>query len=242
MFSSFNISLCPVSVARWKQKIEDKLKEKKQGIVFIVGMSDANGTEKDILDMQNVFAKLNFALFLEHNLTANDTKNLTKAIAAYPDFSIKYKYIIFYYAGHGGITSNGDAVLKPVQDSNETEFVFVERDIIRPIEAGLKDKCLLFFFDCCLSVARGVDEGLTPDLNIGPIHNNSLVAYASSVGEKAFGDKNGGFWTKTLVKHLERNERLVTILSDVRFEVQKGYNQKCTLKDNLATPVNLKGI
>ncbi len=210
--------------------------------MFIVGMSDARGTEKDILEMQNVFARLNFALFLEHNLTANDMRNLAKAIAAYPDFpeAIFYKYIAFYYAGHGGITPNGDAVLKPVQDSNEREFVFVERDIIRPIETGLKKKCLLFLFDCCLSVASGVAG--TPDLNIRSIHSSSLVAYASSLGEKAFGDKNGGYWTKTLVKHLERNERLVTILSDVNIEVRKEYNQKCTLKDNLGSPVNLKGI
>ena len=207
-------------------------------------MIDAAGAGEDLSNVQDTFKALNFAFLPLFNPSANNMKDLAQAIAKYPfpKRGSSYRYIAFYYGGHGGISSSGDSILAPMKSSKEKEYVLVEGDIIRRIGDGQVGKCLLFFFDCCQSYAG--DEVTTanpPGLKVKAIHEDSLVAHASSFGEKSFGsEKYGGVWTKALCKNLLKDERLVVILDDTNTEV-KGKGQQCSFTSNLKQPVNLKG-
>ena len=135
------------------QDYRDKIKAimkaagNRQGIIFIVGMSDATGADVDIRNMDDTFCKLNFAVFTEKNPNTSEMKALAKAIGTinFPK-KIFYNYIAFYYTGHGGIDDNGKTFFKSLQaDTASKEYVYLENDIMSPITLGQKEKCLLFF-------------------------------------------------------------------------------------------------
>ena len=210
-----------------------------QGIAFIEEMSSAAGSNKDGSKMEKAFEKLNFAVFRMTNLPANNMKALTQAIAEVK-FPIVYKYIAFYFAGHGGINSNGDSFIQAVQQGNESDRVYISKDIINVIQRGQKAKRLLFFFDCCMSLAH--NDGKDPPPNINVTGSNTLVARASSFGEKSFGTKNGGFWTNSLGEHIGDDNLLIAILDVVNSEVRKKYGQHCNVYNTgFDSPINLKG-
>ena len=233
------------AVAEWKASIEELISgnPRSQGIVFIEEMSSAAGANKDGRKMEIVFEKLNFAVFRMTNLPANRMKALTRAIAAvaFPKLKKFYKYIAFYFAGHGGINrSNGGSFIQAVKQGNESDRVYVSSEIINVIQLGQKEKRLLFFFDCCMSVAPE-DGRDPPDINV--TGSNILVARASSFGEKSFGVKDGGgFWTSTLCKYLGQDELLIKILDDTNIEVRNKYGQHCNYYNTgFSSPINLKG-
>ena len=210
-----------------------------QGIAFIEEMSSATGSNKDGSKMEKAFEKLNFAVFRMTNLPANNMKALTQAIAEVK-FPIVYKYIAFYFAGHGGINKNGDSFIQAVQQGNESDRVYISKDIINVIQRGQKAKRLLFFFDCCMSLAH--NDGKDPPPNINVTGSNTLVARASSFGEKSFGTKNGGFWTNSLGEHIGDDNLLIAILDVVNSEVRKKYGQHCHVYNTgFDSPINLKG-
>ena len=66
-----------------------------------MGIYGADGTAKDVENVEATFKHLNFATFLERDPTSAQIASLINAAAAckYPD---GYKYIAFYFAGHGG--------------------------------------------------------------------------------------------------------------------------------------------
>ena len=206
-----------------QQQIEIHYRKKPdaKGIAFIVGIYGADGTDEDVRNMSSTFEELNFAVFTERDPTRTQLACLVKAAAAvrYP---INYKFITFYFAGHGGINDSGSPYVIPMQLKGEDgKVVRVEEDIVSAFD-GTKCTCL-FFFDCCLSSGtslRGPGPHNLPKKVKAP--PGCLIAYATNIGYKSLGDKiRGGVWTHYLCKHLREPLSITTILSKTHDDVRK---------------------
>ena len=96
---------CLDSVAIKVQQIHNRTHEpafqRAQGIIFIVGVYGADGTAKDIENVEATFKELNFAVYTERDPPSFQIACLTRA-AATCQYPYRYKYIAFYFAGHGG--------------------------------------------------------------------------------------------------------------------------------------------
>ena len=188
------------------------------GIIFIVGIFGADGTEKDVQNVASTFEELNFAVYIERDPTSAQIAALMKAAAecGYPD---NYKYIAFYFAGHGGRDESGKLFIEGLQldprDPSNPEILHIEEFIIEPLK-NLNQFSRLFFFDCCQTRGNG-----TPFRNSGKQaqnpkpHPGILIAYSSSQGEKSFGDRrNGGVWTYYLCKNILKNKKIGEVLEE----------------------------
>ena len=228
-----------VEEQRIDQIMQDK--PKAQGIAFILGTFGPSGVSDDLRNMEDVFSDdLNFAVYRRDNLTSSEMKTLIEA-AAIKQYPMNYKFIAIYFAGHGGSNMNGDSFVVPMDPEGKhgDEFVYIEKDIIRPFEGRQSKKMNLFFFDCCSNVS--LDAMATPPpFQAKAVIHNSLVAYATAFGQKASGSKgSGGVWTRSLYANLKKDLPLTSVLNNVRGEV--GSKQESNYHTNLPE-VNLKGI
>ncbi len=190
------------------KKIEARLQEpqfqKVQGIIFIVGVFGTDGTALDVENVESTFKQLNFAVFVVRDPTAEEIACLMEAAGSL-DYPYKYKYVAFYFAGHGGIDKDDKPFIVGLQkDDSTTEVLYIDHYIVDPLKP-LHDKKIsrLFFFDCCQSAKKDIaffSEGRA--LKPKP-HPGQLVAYATNAGLKSWGDKkNGGIWTHHFCKNL----------------------------------------
>ena len=189
------------------------------------------GTNIDVDNMYSTFQDdLNFAVLRENNLSHDSLKCLIQAGAEYR-YPLNYDYVAFYFAGHGGIDKSGAFV-----DTSDDVHVNIQREIILPFEAGNKRKKklkLFFFFDCCLSgdVISGTNVYVT----------DGLVAFATSVGEKAAGDTiQGGLWTRYLSDNLKLDLPLINVLSQTYDAIIRKGHQSSFDKSNNIGEINLK--
>ena len=186
-------------------------------------MYNAAGTDVDVDNVSSVFKdELNFAVFIEKDPTCTQLACLVKA-AATVRYPLNYKFITFYFAGHGGINDSGSPYVIPMHLKEEDRKVLrVEEDIIS-VFAGVK-QTYLFFFDCCLS---GTSLEKHSSINHPkPIKAPAgcIIAYATNIGYKSAGDKKrGGIWTHYLCKHLRDPQPLsiTTILDKTHDDVIK---------------------
>ena len=197
-----------------KQKLKNRFKENKnaQGIVFVIGIYGPAGTDVDVENVSSTFHALNFAVCRERDLTCAEIACLAKA-AASVTFE-NYKYIAFYFAGHGGIDEYKRSFVLPMKADGK-ERLFIEENIL----SYFKDvnKGCLFFFDCCLSSSSSKS---TQDSQPSPIKGfklrapvKCLVAYATSTYHKSQGGKvGGGVWTSKLCERLSEKVSLSDIL------------------------------
>ena len=192
------------------------------GIIFIVGIFGADGTAKDVENVTSTFKNLNFAVYTERDPTSAQTAALMKA-AAECEYPSRYKYIAFYFAGHGGRDESGKLFIEGLQlNPNNPEILHIEEFIIEPLK-NLNKFSRLFFFDCCQTTGNGAPfrNGGKQAQNPKP-HSGILIAYSSSQGEKSFGDKrNGGIWTYYLCKNILKNEKIGEVLKKTFNDVRK---------------------
>ena len=111
------VHVFPVSkedLKKMKQRIANLFKERQecQGIAFVIGIHGPAGTDVDIDNVCSTFSDLNFAVWRERDITCADLACLVKAAAShkYPS----YKYVAFYFAGHGG-SVNGHPFVVPMK-------------------------------------------------------------------------------------------------------------------------------
>ena len=201
------------------QQIENRTHEpafqRAQGIIFIVGVYGADGTAKDVENVEATFKELNFAVFIERDPPSFQIACLLKAAAAC-QYPYRYKYIAFYFAGHGGRDeSTGKLFIKGLQlDESNHEILHISEFIVQPLKEikRLKKLCL---FDCCQTASSGKayrNASMTAqDLKTFP---EMLIAYSASEGQKSFGDNTkGGIWTYHLCKNLKKKEPITKVLS-----------------------------
>ena len=206
-----------------KRKLKNLFKENQdaQGIVFVIGIYGPAGTDVDVENVSTTFHALNFAVWRERDLTCADIACLAKAAASENFFG--YKYIAFYFAGHGGIDEYKRSFILPLKEDGE-ERLFIEENIL----SYFKDvnKGCLFFFDCCLSSSSSEstqDSQLSPTKGFklrAPI--KCLVAYATSTDHKSQGSKGGGgVWTRNLCERLKEEVSISDILDQTHDAVCK---------------------
>ena len=196
-----------------------------QGIILIVGMFGAAGTVVDIENVQQTFKELNFAILLIQDPTASEIASLIEGAAKF-QYPYRYKFVAFYYAGHGGIDKLGRPFVVPLQITNSnSDILHIEQFIIEPLKQ--KDLTRLFFFDCCQSqrsdtvAFRSTDMSYFVTKKPKP-HPGQVVAYAASKGQMSVGDTNkGGLWTHHLCKHLSKEHPIVTVLAETYKDVVK---------------------
>ena len=208
-----------------EQQIKNHYRKKPdaKGIAFIVGIYGADGTDEDVRNMSSTFEELNFAVFTEKDPTCTQLACLVKA-AATVRYPLNYKFITFYFAGHGGINDSGSPYVIPMQlEGEDRKILHVEEDIVSAFD-GTKRTCL-FFFDCCLSSGTSLQgpgsHNLSKKVKAPP---GCLIAYATNIGFKSAGDKiRGGVWTHYLCKHLRDPQPLpiTTILAKTHDDVIK---------------------
>ena len=138
-------------INEYKLRIENLTQEHKfthaKGIIFVVGIFGASGTAEDVENITSTFKELKFAVFSERDLTAEKIACLVAA-AAECNFPYKYRYIAFYFAGHGGTDESGEPFIVGLQaDFSKKEILHINDFIVTP----WKDlrTVRLFFFDCC---------------------------------------------------------------------------------------------
>ena len=225
------------------QSIIDAMTKKAQGIVFFIGVSDrtVGGTDMDGEQIPRVFRdELGFVVYRQENTGCTELSCLVQAIARGEWYTRKCKYMVFYYAGHGGINKDGDSFIK-LGEGEEGRF-YIQRDILSHFKrhkVNNMKKCL-FFFDCCLSEADGASRSHNyPEV---PIH--CLTAFATCSGERSKGfDATGGVWTRQLCEKLKLQLSISDILDHTHTAVLEmcGETQKPVYVSN-AGAVFLKGM
>ena len=206
-----------------------------QGIIFDVAilMTDLShhpgGNQTDEFNIMNTFHReLNFTVCPLEDPTPSRLACLLQAAAEFNMYPQCYKFIAFYYSGHGGIDDFGRKYILPEKDdSSHAHVLYIEEDILYHFQfrSNNKDRKCLFFFDCCLGYKKGVPVCGTAPLSSGlniPCPPKSLVAYATSINHLSQGnDRNGGLWTECLCKHLRNKSTLSKILEDTHHAVEK---------------------
>ena len=207
--------------------------KKPQGIMFIVGMYGAPGTDVDVKTVQTTFEHpdINFAILFTQDPTSAQLSALIAAASEY-GYPFCYKFVAFYFCGHGGIDNNRNPFVQTLSEGR----VFIEPSIIEPLRSIQKIR--LFFFDCCLSQpsptagARSVDTARSDDTSNAPpiIKSNctqgEVVAYSVSKGQKAYGEQDeGGEWTRRLCVNILKPDPIVIVLAKTNREVQEAGGQ-----------------
>ncbi len=206
--------------------------KKPQGIIFIVGMHGVAGTDVDVKKVQSTFEHpdINFVVLSIQSPTSAQLSALIAAASKY-EYPFRYKFVAFYYSGHGGTDNNGNPFVLTLSEGQ----VFIEQSIIEPLKSI--ERIRLFFFDCCLSQptigAKSVDTAKSGDTSSAPpiIKRNrpqgEVVAYAVSKGQAASGDQNrGGEWTRRLCVNILRPDPIVMVLAKTNREVQEAGGQQ----------------
>ena len=217
--------------ARIHECVKHYNNKKPQGIMFIVGMFGAPGTDVDVKNIQTTFEhpNINFAILPIQSPTSARLSAMIAAASKY-GYPFCYKFVAFYFSGHGGTDKDGNPFVQTLSEGR----VFIEPSIIEPLKSI--EKIRLFFFDCCLSQpsttagACSVDTARSDDTsNIKKCNRRKgeVVAYAVSKGQKAFGDqKEGGEWTRRLCVNVLRSDPIVTVLAKTNDDMQELGHQR----------------
>ena len=217
-----------------------------QGIIFTIGMFGPGGTTLDVDKIQSTFKRLNFSVFLYPNPNCIKINNLVRATAEmkYPD---TYRFIAFYYTGHGGRNEQGSYIV-PVQPTGSVDgFVNIEKCIVEPLQ-HLK-LVRLFVFDCCLKPGIGAstfDYHNNVQENKMKRHPSEAMVFATYKGQAAVGDtSNGGLLIHTLCEKLLEEKPLVTTLAETADIVanKRGEDQRPMITFTLNSSITImKGI
>ena len=206
--------------------------------------------------MSSTFEGLNFAVLSQSNLTASEVLSLLNIAPSFV-YPLSYKFVAFYFAGHGGIDHNGRAYILPLQlrKQGDLEKVYIEEAIVSPFSdkrsPSLKYRCRILLFDCCLatqSMRKDPDDPSSePQKFKLEAPGGCLVAYATSRTSESEGDKQrGGLWTSHLHNNLKLPLPISVILDRTHDAVKKesiasGRLQESNYHSNIGE-VYLKGI
>lgn len=188
--------------------------ESVQGIVFIIRMFGPNETALDVQNVQSTFKKLNFAAYVQCDPTAHQIVDLVKA-ATMCRYTSRYKYICFYFTGHGGRNKNGQLFIKDIQINGYNSVILnIEEYIIMPLRS-LDSLIRLFFFDC-YDKTSGNDSPNHPKVVSG-----ELIVFSSSEKQSSFGIRtNEGNFTNYLCKNLQKNLPLTEVLAITSYQIK----------------------
>ena len=110
------------------------------GIAFVVGILDPAGTHKDIREMESAFEEepLRFAVFRVSDPTCTELAALLIAAAEY-EYPITCKFIVFYFAGHGGTDDKGREFVIPRKLKGDSDILMIDHNILGPFRSRYDD-------------------------------------------------------------------------------------------------------
>ena len=199
-----------------------------QGIAVVLAAdTDPDcGTIVDYASVGSVFKnQLNFAVFQLFNPFPVEVEEIVQTLYSntnLPWLPDKYKFIVFYFSGHGGMSKNdGTIQILPCKQIGKTLQIFPT--IIDPLHYLPHTK--LFFFDCCLleihKHLQKQDDLVQSDERC-LTRGEKVIAFATSKGLGTVAtQKEGGIWTKTLVELLPEKKSLQEILGDTAGKLKK---------------------
>ena len=227
----FNVLFIDRIIA-WNQKIENCMNEVENslatGIIYVFGIFGADGTAKDVDNVKATFKSLNFAVYRVRDPTSDQIVEFVEAAAKY-NYRMAYKFVAFYFAGHGGRDEFGNAYIKGLEMPDfRAEKVLIEEAIVDPMKQIRSNITRIFFFDCCQTQSTSTRSSFHVDsyadftAKTPQPSPNQVIAYATSIGQKSFGDlKNGGIWTYHLCNNLMTELSLVNVLAKTYDDVKK---------------------
>ena len=202
--------------------------------MFIVGMYGAPGTDVDVKKVQTTFEhhNINFAILPIQSPTSARLSAMIAAASKY-GYPFCYKFVAFYFSGHGGTDKDGNPFVQTLSEGR----VFIKQSIIEPLKKI--ERIRLFFFDCCLSqpliivgalsdatVRSGGDTSSAASIKTSDHPLGEVIAYAVSKDQKAYGDpKEGGEWTRRLCVNILKPDPIVTVLAKTNGEMRKAGGQ-----------------
>ena len=227
-----------------QQLIDNRYQDKPRakGIVFIIGVTGAAGTDVDVENMSKTFRDgLEFATFREENVTCSRLACIVKAAATFK-YPLKCNYIAFYFAGHGGLDEHHRPFLKAAEkNSHNDEKLLIHDNILNQFQANFsksRRKKLIFFFDCCLSSANSSD-GKSFAMK-SPV--SCILAYATSIQQKSIGNsKTGGAWTSQLCNRITEKISLSEVLEKVNEDLRNDGFEQVPHYESSTGPVYLNG-
>ena len=187
--------------------------------------------------MSNAFTNLKFAVcdYSKYQLKEAEVKKIISAASTY-EYPDSFKYICFYYTGHGG-SCNGDPF---ILDKND-DRLFVMKEIVSPFypenAQHLGQRIRLFFFDCCLSKPYALKKSRSEE---SPLllsaRGNSLIAFSTAMKSDSKLDCNGSYWTRFLSKNLTLDKPLSTILDLTHEETVSFCREKFKTQEDIQGP------
>ena len=196
--------------------------ERKSGLAIVVGivacqLSGAAGVKEDMKNMEGVFKKLGLAVWKMKDKDSEEIAGALQAVGRYK-FPATYKFIIFYFSGHGQSQDNHPYI----HCKGDEDTLSIEKGIVAPLlvknAPDLKGLHRIFLFDCCLKDDPAKGEACRlEDISL-PSFDNILMAYATSMTFTAEGDNQGGLWTKFLAKNIMELDLPLTTVLDLTWE------------------------
>ena len=228
-----------------------------KGIVFVFGMVDVSGIDKDLENVKETFKKtLKFAVHRVENPDGQFLANFIKAAATfpyvnYPGYQDSKLKVAFYFAGHGGIDEHKRPFYLPQQLSKTKDVILIRETILSHFHRVGSGESFLFFFDCCLVASTDNkpsdmenDESLAGDESFhleAPLR--CVIAYATSVGLVSIGDTHvGGRWTSSLCKNIKEQVELGEVLALTHKDVMEiSKNTQPPQYHSCVGPIYLRG-
>ena len=108
----YNGFLLPIAELQKDFEAKMEYRDERVGFIVIFDVNDQEtGTHVDVKKVEETFRDLNFAIWVVRNTTPSKMKNAAKIISKYSHYPIEYKWIVIYYAGHGGISKDDNKPL-----------------------------------------------------------------------------------------------------------------------------------
>ena len=199
----------------------------KKGLALIMGITTPDapaGVKNDIDNMAKTLESLDILIWRAENACLYGITAMLKVMSEY-NFPSAYKFIIFYFSGHGG-SVDGHPFIFTQDNEDDDNKLFVKEGIIDhllPRNTPKIDKSVhrIFLFDCCLvdnTIKKHGQVTRQEDFSIPP-QGNVLVAFATSLTAVARADPNkGGVWTRFLTKNIEEVDLPLTVVLDLTWE------------------------
>ena len=195
-----------------------------RGIAFVFGGRGPDGVETDVRNIRETFKEESALTIFDFSdyPTHDQLIALVRAASSYEYPKLrKFKFIAFYFAGHGGVNSSGEPYIVTTESASGSKHIKIAPSILQPFSKNQNHKTCLFFFDCCLSSADSTtDHSSLYALTAPP---SCFVAFATNVGLKSKGGTvKGGLWTHHLCRNLkEKNFSLSAVMERTHEDVKE---------------------
>lgn len=211
-------------------KVGDNLH--KGGLAIVTGITiggTPTGVKEDMQNMKTAFKSIGLAVWKLKNASKAKITGVLRCIAQY-EFPVGYKFIIFYFSGHGGSLHNHPYICTDANVDGNQNKLYISEGIVSHLLPKQNPKLRravrrIFLFDSCLSddTLRRVEQHTQEvheriqcnDMRFSP-EGNVLVAFSTSMRATAKADRDlGGVWTRNLAKNIVEMDLPLTTVLDV---------------------------